>query len=203
MNENLQVTVLLEEYKSLSSAIEKHILLPYKAIPVWATIIAVLTVFGKADGISLGGVIFEYGIAVLVIGFAFAHAMTNGIGLRLVAIEQRINSRIGLHNDTGLGWTSYSLGSAGKPFPGYQFYVFVTTLLGVFAAIVAGIVGWLSLTNQLKVDAWISTIIILAPIFVAILCLGRMCFAESHANMAKKRLIENMKREATQPGSSR
>lgn len=90
-----EIAPLLEEYKQLFAYANSNALTALKIPPVVLTIASALAIYSKEPP-PLFGLGLALAIFIMLVWLGYCHSMVNGLGLRLVEIEQRINLILGL-----------------------------------------------------------------------------------------------------------
>jgi len=165
VNEKL-ITLLMEEYKQLSSYLNNNATAAFRVLPVLITVVIAAGGIAWKENVdplvlytSISGIIF---ISLTWIGIS--QCISNGIGLKLTELEQKINRLIENETDKGVkGLSFYSeyVAEGSKIIPGFKWYYLFLTLAGLILLLLCAYKIWFH-------NTWISISILLINSGVAI-----------------------------------
>jgi hypothetical protein len=189
--DNLPLKVLLEEYKHLSTTVEKIGSIPFGVLTLVVAIAVAVAAFQPAHT-SLHEIVAAYAIAAMVGWLAFLHSMAAGFCLRLVRIELLIYRASKAREDEFVCWYSLSAGSSARHFPGYCLATLCVTLLGGTVLAMSLFGGCEALQQQFgNIPRWICVGIVALPAISTMALLAGMFFAERGVHHNKKRLFRD------------
>jgi len=188
-----QLQSLLAEYRMCSSVIEKQITEAYKAI-VLAVVIAGALAAYTSDTPGLGGLVFEYGLALAVVALAFMESLISGYGLRLVELELLINRAAETPKKNGICWFSRYTGSGFAVFPGYRCSIALVSLLGVAILTVSFMAAFSGLKATFPLPHWAHYTLVTLPLPIILFGLITIGYSEWTAARKKTELLAAGKR---------
>jgi hypothetical protein len=191
-NETLPLTVLLEEYKNLSSSLERLTNIPFTVLTLIAAIGVAFAALGSEKS-GLSGLAAAYAIAVGVAWLAFLHSMASGLCLRLMRIELLINRAAKTKDDETVCWYTLCAGSFGRQFPGYQFATFWVTVLGVAVLAISLVSGYSTLRTQFQFPTCLYIAIVALPAISTITLLAGIVVAELGTRRKKRRIFKKLR----------
>jgi hypothetical protein len=184
---------LREEYSKLSSLMEKYLFVPYSVLPLALTVLGALTLYGNTAK-GLWGVVIIYGMVLLLAWQCYIHIFINGVGLRLVELECRINALTKVKNEEGLHWCSLFVGQGIHVLKGFWSTTLVVFVFGVLLLMAGSFLAWRDL-NAVECPARIRIVIIAIPtiLLVVLLCIMRSVdkFTRKKRNSILKQFINN------------
>lgn len=197
---------LMEEYKSLSSTLERISTIPFEIIPLVAALVAAFGIFKttrsgtpsetKADESGFAGVAVTYAMAIAVTWFAFLHSMAAGYALRLTRIELLINRATKAALADSICWHGMAAASFGKVFPGYGAATLAVIVLGAIVMALAVLVGTDTIAKQTKMPSWLARCILVFPFVLSIALLLNMAWNEYLTACKKQAIFEEFKIQA-------
>jgi len=109
-------------------------------LPVFFTISAAL--FAYASASPLIPFAIPYGIFFFGIWLGFIHAMDNGVGLHMVCLEQKINTRLNVDRNQGISFFGRFLANSGL-LPGFNWYLGILGVFVLFGLTISSKKSWL------------------------------------------------------------
>jgi len=181
---------LRSEYSQLTALFGNYFMMPYNVIPLAVTICGALTLYGESRK-EFWGVIVSYGMVLLLAWLSYIHTFINGVGLRLVELECRINSLVGESHENGLQWFSIMIADGNRVFLGLLRTTVVVALFGVILYIASFVVGWEDLQKKIEPKpAWVGFAILLLPGILMVALLWSMRTVEIRTRRKKQKILQ-------------
>jgi hypothetical protein len=197
---NEKIDPLIEEYKQLFAYTNSNALITLKIPPVVLTIASALAIYSKEPP-PLFGLGLSLAIFIMLVWLGYCHSMINGIGLKLVEIEQRINRILRLDKDTELSFHSWYIAQGSQILPGFQLY---SMFLGLAFCVVLGFACthfWDTMTTwEWSLRAKTSTVLLLALLNLA--PFSTMVWYDRKTYRLKREIINKYERLPAAKGDS-
>ncbi len=168
---------LLEEYKQLFTYSNSNALATFSVPPAFLVIAAGFAIY-KGQLPQLFGLGIAIVIFVILTWLGYCHSMINGIGLRLVDIEQRINKHLKLSVVNRLSFHTDYIAQGSNILPGFHVYSILIAL--AFCATLCGAIYhfWMTLTmwswsQQTKICSVVIIVALDFAPFINMICTER------------------------------
>jgi hypothetical protein len=178
---------MLEEYRQLFSYVNTNAITTLAIPPVVVTVATGIAVFSKEIS-PLFGLGTAIAIFVMLVWLGYCHCMVNGIGLRLVELEQRMNHKLKRNATEGFSFHTWYIAQGGNLMPGFNFYSVLLFL--VFALVLAGsLVQFWSTMSNWRWDLWAKILGVVLPSAFILAALVNMVLAELKTRKMKANIL--------------
>jgi hypothetical protein len=178
------VEPLLEEYKQLFAWANSNALTSLKVPPLVLGAIIGIGVTSK-ELHPLFGIGIAFSIFVMFVWLGYCDSMVNGIGLRLIDIEQRINQAAKLSEHTSLTWHKLYIAESGRVLPGFSGNSLLVGVVLLLVLVGALWQSWLAMTWAVPIK--IAVVAFLSALNVA--GLGNLLLGEQRTLFEKRRIL--------------
>lgn len=169
---------------------EKYLFVPYSVLPFAITVLGALTLYGNT-GKGLWGIVIIYGMVLLLAWQSYIHIFINGVGLRLVELECRINALIKVNNEDGLHWCTLFVGQGNHFLRGFWPTTLVVFVFGVLLLAGGSFFAWRDLNAyQFGCPAWIRMVIIAIPTVLLVVLLFIMQSVEKFTRKKRDLILQ-------------
>ena len=169
---------------------KSHAMSEYAIPPIVISAVVGVVVLTK-DLSPLFGLAVALTIFVMLTWLGFCHTMLSGVGLRLVAIEKRLNIQLQRKKSGGFSFHSWHLGQGLECLPGLMVYTLLLglTVLGILTA--ALIHFWQTMTTW-QWSPWIKVTAILVLVALNLAAVTNYAIVERGTKRKKKIILQGV-----------